>query len=548
MDLITQFAASIGPKDEAVLQDVMDFIQWQTIQGEDKFYPLVNDDVAIRTYLLDCRVRGITRPALNRIDSSLERFYAWLKTNDLIQESPFEIYNLKRPFLDPKMLLPRHDAFTGRPDEREIARLRALNRLAESHNQALDVRSLLNGFLETMLGAMSLNTAWISLKVDSGLIPIPDPSPEHGFVLAAAHNLPPGLEVNDRYYLRRPPECHCQQLLGTGQLRRGVNMVECSRLQDALEARENNAGLMFHASVPITLNGQAIGVMNFAAEDWQLLSASDLQFLNSGARQLDSALERARLYDLVKKEQERLEQELDLARKLQISLFPQRMPEIAGYSLAAYWQPAHETSGDYYNIFELPGGLWGFIVADVVGKGAPAALRMAMAHSLIRERVESETSPAALLTYVNRALYDQNLDMQFITAFYAILDPENAILKYAIAGHPPPFLRKSSSKVKKIAGRGIALGVSFDAQYEEKRLTLAPGDILVAFTDGVTDANNPSHETFNMAQLRNSIGSAPACAEDLLEHLHRCLIDWVKETPNYDDITLLAIGREQPEN
>src|SRR5512137_494486 len=120
MDLVAQYAASIGPNDEAVLQDVKDFIQWQTSQGEDKFYPLVNDDVAIRTYMLDCRVRGLSRPILNRIDSSLERFYAWLKINDLIQESPFEIYNLKRPFLAAKQLLPRHDAFSGRPDEREI--------------------------------------------------------------------------------------------------------------------------------------------------------------------------------------------------------------------------------------------------------------------------------------------------------------------------------------------------------------------------------------------------------------------------------------------
>jgi serine phosphatase RsbU (regulator of sigma subunit) len=545
MDLIEQFAASVGPKDEAVLQDVKDFIQWQTSHGEEKFYPLVNDDVAIRTYLLDCRVRGISRPILKRIDSSLERFYAWLKTNDLIQESPFEIYNLKRPFLAVKELLPRHEAFSGRPDEREIARLRALNRLAESHNQALDVRSMLNGFLETMLAAMSLNTAWISLKVDSGLFDPPDPPPEHGFVLAAAHNLPPGLAKNDRFYLRRPPECHCQQLLGTGQLRRGVNMVECSRLQDAIEARENNAGLMFHASVPIALNNKLIGVMNFAAEDYQLLSASDLQFLTAGARQLGVALERAHWYDLLKKDQERLEQELDLARKVQISLFPRKMPEISGYNLAAYWQPAHETSGDYYNVFKLPGGLWGFIIADVAGKGAPAALCMAMAHSLIRERVESETSPAALLTYVNRALYNQNLDMHFITSFYAILNPEKAILKYAIAGHPPPFLRKASGQVKKLAGRGIALGISLEAQFQDKSLTMSPGDTLVAFTDGITDANSPSHETYDMAHLRKTIGSAPAQAEALLNHLRSNLNDWVKQTPNYDDITLLAIGREQ---
>ena len=138
-------------------------------------------------------------------------------------------------------------------------------------------------------------------------------------------------------------------------------------------------------------------------------------------------------------EHSRLEQELDLARKMQVSLFPDELPEIAGYSLAAFWQPAHETSGDYYNVFKLSGGRWGFIVADVCGKGAPAALRMAMTHGLIRERVEQEPSPAALLAQVNRALCEQDMDMQFVTSFYAILDPENAVLKYATC-RPSPAL------------------------------------------------------------------------------------------------------------
>ncbi len=546
MDIIRQFATSTGPNGKTILKDVKEYIQWETDQGADQFTPQASDDVAIRTYLLDCRIRGISRSVLNRIATSLEQFYTWLKTSGRIDENPFEKFNLRPAFLDVKHTLPRHDAFPGLPDEREIARLRALNRLAESTNQAIDVKTLLNGALETMLGVMTLKTAWISLRADSGLLGRPpDPPPPHGFVLAAAHNLPPSLEKSDRYYLTRPPECHCQQLLRTGQLKRGVNIVECSRLQDAMEAKENNAGLMFHASVPIALNDQVIGVMNFAAEEWQLLSASDLQFLTAGARQLGSALERAHLYDLVRNEQARLEQELNLARKMQISLFPRELPVIAGYSLAAFWQPAHETSGDYYNVFRLPGGLWGLIIADVVGKGAPAALRMAMAHSLIRERVENETSPAALLTQVNRALYDQDMDMQFITSFYAIFDPENAILKYAIAGHPPPFLRKASGQVKELDGRGIALGIRVDARYEDISLALAPGDSLVVFTDGVTDANSPSQEYYNMAQLEKAISSAPAEARALLNHLKSKLIDWVKEAPNYDDITILAISREQ---
>jgi serine phosphatase RsbU (regulator of sigma subunit) len=546
MDLVEQYTASIGVKKKILLRDVKDYIKWETHNGEVEFNPQTSDDVAIRTYLLDCRIRGVSRGNLNRIVASLEHFYAWLKTSGVIVESPFEKYNLKRAFLDFKYLLPRHEAFSGSPDEREIARLRALNLLAESTNQAPDVQSMLDGTLETMLGVMTLNTAWISLKVGSGLLgQSPDPPPPHGCVLAAAHNLPPSLEKSNRYYLTRPPECHCQQLLRTGQLKQGVNVVECSRLQDASEGQESNGGLMFHASVPIAINSQVIGVMNFAAKEWQLLSASDLQFLTAGAKQLGSALERAHLYDLIQIEHSRVEQELDLARKMQISLFPDALPEIAGYSLAAFWQPAHETSGDYYNVFKLPGNRWGFIVADVCGKGAPAALRMAMAHSLIRDKVENESSPAALLTQVNHALYEQDMDMLFVTSFYAILDPENGILKYALAGHPPPFLREASGQVKKLDGRGTALGISLESQYKDVDVVLAPGDSLVAFTDGVTDASSPTNEFYEMAQLKTAIESAPAHAVDLLKHLQSTLVDWVRGGPNYDDITLLAIGRKQ---
>ena len=286
MELLDHFSATTGQKDKTVLQDVLDYVKWETNQGEYSFNPQASDDVAIRTYLLDCRIKGCNRLVLHRIASSLEYFYGWLKTNGWIDESPFEKFNLKRQFFGLKHIWPKHDAFQGLPDQREIARLRALNRLAESTNQAPDVQSLLDTTLETMLGVMTLRTAWISLKSDSGLLgPSAKPPPEHGFVLAAARNLPSSLEKSNRYYLTRPPECHCQLLLRTGQLKRGVNVVECSRLQDAMEGKKIRGGLMFHASVPIMRNKQTVGVMNFASDDWQLLSASDLQFLTAGAKQ-----------------------------------------------------------------------------------------------------------------------------------------------------------------------------------------------------------------------------------------------------------------------
>lgn len=545
MELLERFAASLTSQETAVFQDVKEFIKWEADHGGEGFKPEASDDVAIRTYLLDCHIQGAVHTILNRIRSSLEYFYNWLNVNGLIAENPFEKFNLKWPFLTQRHIQFRHDAFPGQPGEREIARLRALNRLAESTNRAPDVQSMLNESLETLLGVMNLNTAWIALKFDGGFLDhTSDQRPAHGFVLAAAHNLPPSLEQTDRYYLTRPPECRCQKLLNSGKLKRGVNVVECSRLQDASKTSNENNDLMFHASVPIICNDQAIGIMNFAAEEWQLLSASDLQFLTAGVNQVGAALERARLNDQIRIQHTHLKHELNMARKVQVSLLPEKLPRIRGYSLAAFWKPAYETSGDYYNIFKLPGGRWGFIIADVSGKGAPAALYMALTHGLIRERVENEVSPAALLTQVNRALYEQDIKSNFVTSFYAILDPANSSLKYALAGHPPPLLRKTSGHVKALAGKGIALGVFPHAQYEDMELSLAPGESLVAFTDGMTDASNPLRESFNLAHLKTAIGSAPAPAKALLKHLQNTLVEWVKEAPNYDDITLLVIARK----
>jgi Serine phosphatase RsbU, regulator of sigma subunit len=545
--VLERFASSLPSRKKTIVQDVKEYVEWADSRGGEDFNPDSSDDAAIRTYLLDRHFNGEPDLALNRIRSSLGNFYSWLKVNGLIAENPFEKYNLNSRFISQKQALDKHDAFAGPSDERELAQLRALNRLAESTNRSPDVQSMLNDSLETILEVMDLHTAWISLKTDAGLIKTPsgDP-PAHGFVLAAAHNLPSSLEQSDRYYLKRPPACNCQKLLNSGRLKRGINIFECSRLQEAAATGSSTDELKFHASVPINTNGQTIGVMNVAAREWQFLSAPDLQFMTAGARQIGGALERARLYDQVQTQHTHLTNELDMVRKVQVSLLPDKLPRIRGYGLAAYWKPAYETSGDYYNVYKLPGGRWGFIVADVSDKGASAALYMAMAHGLIRERVEFEPSPAALLSQVNKALFDLDIKTNFVTSFYGILDPANSSMKYALAGHPSPLLRKASGQVETLSGKGIALGIIPEVEYEEMDISMEPGESLVTFTDGTTDANNPLRETFELTQLKKAVGLAPTSPNALLKHLKTTLRDWVKQEPNYDDITILVIGRKLP--
>ncbi len=529
-----------------VVLDIRQYIEWQTHYGKNGFVPEAFDDVALRTYLLKNRAKGVKQTTLMRMLCSLEQFYAWLKSKDHIQENPFEKFNFKQLLLQPAQIHHRRDTFSGTPEEREIARLRALNRLADLTNQIPDAESIIHGTLETLLGVLSLDTAWVSVLADSGIFAAQktDSTPRHGFVLAAAHNLPDSLKKEQHHYLTRPPECRCQQLLRNGHLKHAVNIVECDRLRDAANAGENTNGLMFHASVPVFSGKKAVGIMNFAMEDWQLLSEADLKVLGTGGEMLRSALHRAYLYDRSQKELVRLEKELEVASKMQVSLLPKKMPKVPGYHLSAFWKPAYEISGDFYGVYKLPGQRWGLAIADVCGKGASAALFMAMTYSLIRERVEKEPSPAALLARVNHHLYQQFTEVNFVTCVYIVLDTAANTLTYANAGHNLPLLRKAAGRINTLPHGGIALGILPEVEYREYTIDLEPGDGLILYTDGVTDALNAQGDSFGLSRLEESIGSNAVDAVSLVKHLKENLFSWDEETPQQDDITLLALTRE----
>src|SRR2546425_928226 len=228
--------------------------------------------------------------------------------------------------------------------------------------------------------------------------------PRHDFAVAACCGLPPGLEQDNRRYLSQPPDCHCQRLLRNEQLVRAVNIVECTRLQNAFRHAGATEGLLFHATLPLIVQKRPVGLINIATEQWEFLSPADLEFLSAAGSQVAIALERARLYDLAETQRIRLEQELVMARAVQKSLLPTQTPRIPGFTLVADWRPAREVAGDFYDFFSLPDGRWGLVLADVSGKGAPAALYMAMTRSLIRSEASRHTNPSAVLTEGNRRL------------------------------------------------------------------------------------------------------------------------------------------------
>jgi sigma-B regulation protein RsbU (phosphoserine phosphatase) len=201
-------------------------------------------------------------------------------------------------------------------------------------------------------------------------------------------------------------------------------------------------------------------------------------------------------------EQEKAEYELSLAREVQRQLLPAEAPQIAGYDSAAFYQGAKAVSGDYFDIIPLGNGLWGFIVADVSGKGIPGSMVMAVTRTIVRLVANKHLAHAAeTLKETNRLIAKQIKRGMFVTAFYAILDESTGVVTYASAGHNPMIVYRAATKSYELAtAKGIAIGFNegpiFDKTVQEARVTLGIGDALLLYTDGFPEAMNDKNEEF----------------------------------------------------
>lgn len=242
---------------------------------------------------------------------------------------------------------------------------------------------------------------------------------------------------------------------------------------------------------------------------------------------------------------ERASRELVVAGRVQESLLPSATPTLLGWSLAASLQPARETSGDFYDFINLPDGRLGLVVADVADKGAGAALYMAVSRTYLRAAFRTEgTSPSRIVTLANELIVTETHSDLFVTVFCAILDPATGQLVYANAGHNPPLILQADGALTPLARTGMALGVLRDTTWDEKTTTLAPGEKLVVYTDGVTDAQNRQGDLFGEEHLSQALSAlVDATASALLARLNTAIADFVGETPQFDDMTLLVVGR-----
>jgi phosphoserine phosphatase RsbU/P len=297
---------------------------------------------------------------------------------------------------------------------------------------------------------------------------------------------------------------------------------------------------------PLSLQGQVFGVLvvresNASSSFWE----RRLEILHGIAQQTSLAIQN----DLFKQElvqTERIEREIQLARQIQETFLPENLPQLNSWELDLRWETAREVGGDFYDIIKLPDHRIGLVIADVSDKGIPAALYMTVARTLIRANASGGQNPAEVLTEVNKLLLNDSADAMFITAVYAILNLETGELLYANAGHNRPLLfRRRKGEIEQLPKGGTALGVLEDYQLINHKIIIRPGESLILYTDGVTDALSPEGDFFGEPRLFSLItthGKEPI--REMLEHLDDALIEFRRGLPPIDDITLLAIQRE----
>jgi serine phosphatase RsbU (regulator of sigma subunit) len=289
--------------------------------------------------------------------------------------------------------------------------------------------------------------------------------------------------------------------------------------------------------VPMRRRDDLIGFLSVGAklsdEDYD---QQDLDFLSAAANQIAVAIENLRF--------EQQEREFEKAREIQQALLPGRIPQAPGIRIAGAWQPARVVGGDYYDVLDLGSGRLALVIADVSGKGIPAALLMSNVQAAVKALAYEATAPKDLCERVNRVISSNISVGRFITFFYGVLDTRTMTLAYSNAGHLPPILWHTSGTVERLDAGGLILGVSKRAVYEQGEVALEPGDRLLLFTDGLSEAFNGEDEEFGEERLAALVAdSENATAEEIGRRVLRAVAEFSNNN-FHDDATLIAVTVE----
>jgi len=372
-----------------------------------------------------------------------------------------------------------------------------------------------------------------------------------------------GLTVSGQWLLRRfivvagkvgyPPVVRAkavQDIDPEGWLREAATIVGAMPVQ-ALPDGELRRSLMSRkivAVVPLRSGGSAIGLLGLGAKaDGSDYSEYDLSFAEGLAAQAVVAFENAWFF-LEAIDRKKLEQELELAAEIQEGLFPRELPVIDGFDVAAHTIPARHVGGDYYDA--IPTGAAGsdrpylLTVADVSGKGMAASLLMSNIQAMFRAMLNEETNLADLVSRSNHLIWSTTPSNKFVTAFLTIVDPQTGVCRYLSAGHNDSILLRADGSHEMLKSSCTPIGLLPISTSREAMITMNPGDLLVFFSDGVTEANDVNEEEFEEDRLLECLRSVnQRSAQEIVDAVFAAVDDFATGAPQYDDITLMVVKR-----
>ena len=298
--------------------------------------------------------------------------------------------------------------------------------------------------------------------------------------------------------------------------------------------------------LPLTVKNRLLGFISLGAKKSESpYSTSDMRLLGSVAGQIGMALENARLTEEVALEvaqKERLNREIEIAREVQFRLFPQNLAPVEGVDYAGYCRPALGIGGDYYDFLSLENGQMGIAIGDVSGKGVPAALLMACLQASLRgQAAAGSTDLAKLMANLNRQIYDSSAANRYATFFYSQYDLSTRILTYSNGGHNEPFIIRNAELIRLDVG-GPVVGMFRPARYEQASVLLQQGDILAAFTDGISEAMDAADEEWGEQSLAAEVRKwQHLTAAEIIPKLMDAADAFANGAPQHDDMTIVVV-------
>lgn len=428
--------------------------------------------------------------------------------------------------------------------EHRAGELAAVNRVAEQVSESLELDEILQTVCRELTQIFPVRNAGI------GLI---DPT-EAFLEIRAFHSVDP--QEATAFGLRLPlaGNAASQEVIRT---RKALVIEDAGRDARMGEVRElsRSRGTKTIMIVPLLTRGRVIGTIGMPAlDDGVRFEEADLELAGTIASQIASAVDNAQLYAQVQSALGAAESDLEIGSQIQSGFFPESLPEIPGWELAAHFHSARQVAGDFYDVFRFAGSRHtAFVIADVCDKGVGAALFMVLFRSLLRAfsnlRIEDGRIAEQLLGIVmrtnNYVAEIHGRSSMFATVFFGILDPDSGVLYYINGGHEAPAVVDPTGAIKtRLAPTGPAVGLFPDLAFEVATHPFDPGDFLVGFTDGTTDARNSRGESFTEERLLARAGAAWTSIFSMLFELKIDLQTHIGEQAQYDDITLISFRRK----